>query len=933
MRGSRSIGLVGIFVFIGCVQPTEQPSAPRQLAASSTALVMPELPLDDERRVPQPGSQFAADIACANGQALVLFKDYGHTPVNYRGLRVDSFGNAIDRASFAVASGSSDISLAYAQGNYACAWRVNYVAVSFVSPADGGVSFADWRSVADNDFALAGAGEAFPFEYSSVGSAFLPSGDGKFSATVLPDAGPGNWKTWSTQQTVEYQRPAISGNNGLFAALWLRLNGTQTEVVGRRYSAVTESFIDSAEVVLADGGADTSVRPLRAELINDSTVIFSHRLSLSSPVSVAKWSTSGVQSLATYPQMLSRHPFAEVDGKIAVGRAGPAIDLFNDAGLVQTLPLGSSGSAPLLCSDGTVTWTAWDDGRDVWVRMFEDGGLSTPSLITMSPPNQFDPSIAFDGTGHVAIWSEDEGPRILLLDVNLGHDAGSTQFAPNPQIVGHARVHSGEGAVLLTWEGRPNIQTAAQPWAQLRFSDGGVSAPVELFGFNNGFVGDIAAAQRSSGVWLIGWSEGYGLGERVRAVRISANGALMDSQPLTMTATGYADELRIAPSPSGWRMVWTEGDRSGPPDSRAIVAADVSAALLATRYALTADGFNETAELLSEHDGGATVFFSRSTTGYFGPRALVSAPWPQPASSSDGGFAQIQKPQTSRLIGAQRHGERTLLILEQPDRISGLWLHGAGSVPEAEFIANGSEASAASGLGAVSVVYRRDVVLNGLAYPRVYGRRMQFAGASALGKPCARDADCASAICADFVCCDTSCGSSTNDCQACSVATGASVDGRCGPIVAGRSCRKGFGACDVDEVCDGISLSCPPDVPAARGTVCAEASGACDMDDVCDGVSTACPSLVMAAGTVCAPAASSCDVAQPCDGLSTYCPRPLKRADGEACDVGVCRAGQCEPQPSRRCGCSASDGVAILGAITAAGLRLGKRRRRFDTAR
>lgn len=932
MRAWRSIRLVGIFVFVGCAQPTERPAAPLRIAASSNALVTPELPLDDDRRVPEPGSQVAADIACANGQALVLFKDYGRTPVNYRGLRVDNSGNAIDLASFAVASASSDISLDYSQGNYVCAWRANYVGVSVVSPADGGVSFADWRTVSDNWFALAGGGEVFPFEYSSVGSTFSPSGNGIFSATFLPDAGPGNWKLWSTQQTVEYEPPAISGNNGLFATVWLRRNGTQTEVVGRRYSAVTQSFIDSAEVVLADGGADTSVRPLRAGLLDDGTVIFSHRLSLASGVAVSGWSTAGIQSLATYPQMLSRHPFAEVDGKIAVGHAGPAIDLFNDAGLVQTLPLASSGSSPLLCSDGNVTWTAWDDGRDVWVRMFEDGGLGTPSLVTMSPPNQSGPSLAFDGTGHVALWSEEGVPRIVLLDANLDHDAGSTQFAPNPQSVESARVHSGEGAVLLTWHGRPNIQTAAQPWAQLRFSDGGFSSPVELFGFNNGFASEIAAAQRSSGVWLIGWTEGYGLGERVRAVRISASGSLIDSQPLSLTATGYAVELRIAPSASGWRMAWSELVRSGPPDSQAIVAADVSAGLLATRYALAPDGYNGTAQLLSEPDGGATVFFSRSTTGYFGTRALVSSPWPQAASISDGGFAQIVKPQTGLLIEALRDGERTLLVLQQPGRLSGLWLHGADPVPEPEFIAVGSEASAASRRDAAAIVYRRDVVMNGLGSPRVYGRRMRFAGSSALGKPCSRDADCESAICADFVCCDAPCGSSTNDCQACSVTTGAAADGRCGPIVAGRSCRKGFDACDVDEVCDGISLSCPPDAPAAQGAVCADAAGACDVDDVCDGVSTACPSLVVAAGTVCAAAESSCDIAQPCDGLSTYCPRALKRPDGEACDVGVCRAGQCEPQPSRGCGCAASEGVAVSGAIMAAGLRLSRRRRTFPPA-
>jgi hypothetical protein len=67
------------------------------------------------------------------------------------------------------------------------------------------------------------------------------------------------------------------------------------------------------------------------------------------------------------------------------------------------------------------------------------------------------------------------------------------------------------------------------------------------------------------------------------------------------------------------------------------------------------------------------------------------------------------------------------------------------------------------------------------------------------------------------MCCDSACGGgAANDCQACSVAAGASVDGTCGAVRAEAAvvCRPSAMACDAAETCDGSSLSCPADEPS-----------------------------------------------------------------------------------------------------------------------
>ncbi|HEY0095355.1 MAG TPA: hypothetical protein VGB96_13580, partial [Archangium sp.] len=86
------------------------------------------------------------------------------------------------------------------------------------------------------------------------------------------------------------------------------------------------------------------------------------------------------------------------------------------------------------------------------------------------------------------------------------------------------------------------------------------------------------------------------------------------------------------------------------------------------------------------------------------------------------------------------------------------------------------------------------------------------------GTACTQDAACQSGFCVDGVCCESACGGGAgNDCQACGVAAGGSVDGVCGAVRADAAvvCRPSAVACDVAEVCDGAGTTCPADEPSA----------------------------------------------------------------------------------------------------------------------
>lgn len=190
------------------------------------------------------------------------------------------------------------------------------------------------------------------------------------------------------------------------------------------------------------------------------------------------------------------------------------------------------------------------------------------------------------------------------------------------------------------------------------------------------------------------------------------------------------------------------------------------------------------------------------------------------------------------------------------------------------------------------------------------------------GQSCADDSECTSGHCTDAVCCDTTCGyGSTTDCQACSVATGAAVDGTCGAAKSGVVCRPAVDLCDAVDTCNGTGTTCPADKYLPSGTSCRTAAGVCDNAESCTGTSRSCPSdAFKGSATQCRAAAGLCDRAEYCTGTAAACP-----ADALLPIFSVCRAAAGPCDVVERCsGFSAdcpADGMAAMGTScrTAAG--------------
>ncbi len=160
-----------------------------------------------------------------------------------------------------------------------------------------------------------------------------------------------------------------------------------------------------------------------------------------------------------------------------------------------------------------------------------------------------------------------------------------------------------------------------------------------------------------------------------------------------------------------------------------------------------------------------------------------------------------------------------------------------------------------------------------LANQRVFVRRVS--PTVTFGTACVTSADCAGRPCVDSVCCNSACGGGvTNDCQACSIAAGAALDGICGPAKLGTVCRASAGACDLAETCNGASIVCPADGRATDGT-------SCDDGLVCNGTSTC------TAGACTPGMTPSCDDGDPCTIDTCAEPMGCVHTPGGCADAGT----------------------------------------------
>ncbi len=196
---------------------------------------------------------------------------------------------------------------------------------------------------------------------------------------------------------------------------------------------------------------------------------------------------------------------------------------------------------------------------------------------------------------------------------------------------------------------------------------------------------------------------------------------------------------------------------------------------------------------------------------------------------------------------------------------------------------------------------------------------------------CSGNDQCLSGFCVDGACCDSACGGGAADCQACSVAAGAALDGTCGPVIC-----QAADVCHLAGTCDATVGACSTP-PAPSGTACGpslggfcDGAGACvgclSAND-CPGIDNACQARTCNGGTcgiayelagapIAAQAAGDCHVNE-CDGVGnvmSVIDNTDLPVDNRQCTSDVCTAGV-PSNPALPAGTACTDnGGSICGA-------------------
>jgi hypothetical protein len=473
----------------------------------------------------------------------------------------------------------------------------------------------------------------------------------------------------------------------------------------------------------------------------------------------------------------------------------------------RSVPFSTSGGQRTLvaASAGDVTLLVWaeanangaTDIRGVRVRK-SDGTLLDAETLCIACTNDYElnPAVASNGTDFLVTWSK--APYMGQFQVEGVRVKAATGAVIPPYLpLGNGSPTSDRPAVasngsdyLVVWHGSTVecIFIPPQPW------------PVECFRYN-GLVGS----------------------------RVSATGAWSGTFMLTAPSHTQSNVTpQMAHGGGNYLVTWTGYPKQASSNNPSVYATRVRAsddAVLDKTTPLTvAAGVSGTNSPAVAFDGGRFLV-AWSTPGgeirasRMGLDGEVLDPGGFPVSTGNGASVPFSvhfdgtdyQVAWDRVQGTGREIKGTR-VAREGHVVSGSELVFAPRPYASAVIAGEPPALATLGPGRLLVGYSNRSGPNGPLFVK-----LRTVENMPQGLACTQDAQCQSGFCVDGMCCDSACGGgAANDCQACSVAAGGSVNGTCGAVRAEAAvvCRPSAMACDAAETCDGSSLSCPADEPS-----------------------------------------------------------------------------------------------------------------------
>ncbi|MEW5740960.1 MAG: putative Ig domain-containing protein [Myxococcota bacterium] len=671
--------------------------------------------------------------------------------------------------------------------------------------------------------------------YDIVGVRVSPQGVVLDSAPILISADPGGHEYW----------PKVAASSQGFFVTWeAHPTGVPGEIRGARVSA---AGVSSAEVTLSVPGTPT----------------WSPSVSYGGGIFLVAWEEGA----------------GDIIGRLVTPNGTPAAMSFTIAGSA------SDEVSPSAAWDGANFLVAWDNdglGRLESVRVSSGGAVldTTPNILA-SRGTEEAPGVLTGTAGERLVhWQDWRNADEDLFVSRLDAQGRSLDPAGLPVVVAaprhtHVAVGAAGGKAVVAWAASGDGDFTVEAL----LDDGQTAMPLALPASVQPRR-EPAVAASPAGTLLA-----FRQQDDVVVVRLTDSGQVQDATPINVSGSDCAYQPDVAWDGSGWLVVWMDG-RSGGEEiygARVSVAGQVSpaggflvaggggvnrkypsVACLDTRClvgfydpdneragAVLVDGMTAGApfaittaagrqgppEVVSNGTGFLVLWQdTRSSYGLYATRVSAAGALVDPASLRVAYGGNLANPSLAW------DGQRYLVTFDTAwgERLDvvGLWLETNGAVStDIPFpLATGPTPdtrgrAVALGPGRFALGWSRYDTSDGLNTLRVATRRVT---AVPTGGACTGSQECTSGFCVDGVCCDTACGGGAADCQACSVAAGASVDGTCAVARAGAVCRASVSECDVEETCDGMATTCGADALRPDGTACTGGvcgNGLCELTD------------------------------------------------------------------------------------------------------
>jgi hypothetical protein len=488
------------------------------------------------------------------------------------------------------------------------------------------------------------------------------------------------------------------------------------------------------------------------------------------------------------PTLVSLSPAPTAQGPLVSQEISLPLSISN--GDQQGVVAASAGDITLVVWSETDPY-GYEDIRGVRVRK-SDGALldAIPLCIACTPAIEQAPAVASNGTDFLVTWNHmQQGPPFIKGVRVRGSDGAvlgpAHQFSPDSPAHWASAVASNGSDYLVAWHGYYLIclPVPGEPWPECGFyptilgtrvstADGSGGDIFALSPMNISPSGSDPLVSYGGGNYLVTWTgvaEQTSYDPNAYATRVRASdGTVLDETPLTLASN--AKTPTAAFDGNRFLVAWST------------LGGEIRAGRL-----------EQTGTMPDPHNPvGAGNTLTPPNVLFDGSDYRVA--WEQGQES----VRRLKGVRVTREGHVANGSEFVFGDNQYP------WMSSPGA----------RTALAELGRGRFLVGYTK------FTSPPTHTRRVKLKVVEDLpqGTACTQDAQCQSGFCVDGVCCDSACGGgAANDCQACGVAAGGTVDGICGAVRAEAAvvCRPSAVACDVAEVCNGTQLSCPADEPSA----------------------------------------------------------------------------------------------------------------------